>query len=66
MMYRMLGLYDLFKSRQQVDPAAVPTVEFFRSLTQEQFSKIMGTMPRMNGKPDWGRIFTVEEIKQWM
>lgn len=65
MMQRMLGLHDTFKSRQEIAASAAEPIAFVRSLDLPTYSKMMATMPRMNGKPDWGRVFTVEECKAW-
>jgi hypothetical protein len=65
MMGRMLALHDTFKDKQEVPAANQPVIDFVRGLTLETFSKMMATMPRMQGKPDWGRVFTLPELKGW-
>eukprot|EP00670_Eutreptiella_braarudii_P026631 CAMPEP_0174382430 /NCGR_PEP_ID=MMETSP0811_2-20130205/124590_1 /TAXON_ID=73025 ORGANISM="Eutreptiella gymnastica-like, Strain CCMP1594" /NCGR_SAMPLE_ID=MMETSP0811_2 /ASSEMBLY_ACC=CAM_ASM_000667 /LENGTH=575 /DNA_ID=CAMNT_0015535743 /DNA_START=36 /DNA_END=1763 /DNA_ORIENTATION=+ len=65
MMGRMLALHDTFKDKQEVPAANQPVIDFVRGLTLETFSKMMATMPRMQGKPDWGRVFTLPELQSW-
>ena len=65
MLGRILALHDLYASQMTIADAGKPMIEFLRSLTLETFSKMMGTMPRMDGKPDWGRDFSVADCKGW-